>query len=148
MKVLFVCHYNVGRSQMAKAFYNSLTSSQDADSAGTQVYEPGQTLIDRKKTSSSKHFYVIDVMNLAGIDISLYKRQPITEKMLDQYDYIISMAEKEVSPDWLVSAPNYIYWDVPDPKGQNLEITLKSRDEIKSRVEDFIKQKETSNHLH
>jgi arsenate reductase len=134
MKVLFVCHYNVGRSQMAKALYNSLSHSHDADSAGTNVKEPGQTLLERKQSSSSSLFFVIDVMDEIGIDISSAVRTQLTEEMLKHYDKVISMAEKETSPEWLLAAPNYIYWDVKDPRGQSFEITASARDEIKSRV--------------
>ena len=34
MKVLFICEGNMMRSQMAEAFYNSMTKSNDASSAG------------------------------------------------------------------------------------------------------------------
>jgi hypothetical protein len=47
---------------MAKAFYNQRTHSYDADAAGTHVAEVGQTLLERKATSSSKNFFVLDVM--------------------------------------------------------------------------------------
>jgi protein-tyrosine-phosphatase len=33
-KILFICYGNVARSQMAEAFYNKFTNSNDAKSAG------------------------------------------------------------------------------------------------------------------
>ena len=47
MKVLFVCVANVGRSQMAEAFFNRI-SAHEATSAGSQVGDKeGQNLRDR-----------------------------------------------------------------------------------------------------
>ena len=141
MKVLFVCHYNVGRSQMAKAIFNQLTNSSDADAAGTDVKEVGQNLEERKNTTTSHNFFVLDVMNEIGIDMSQATRNQLTKDMIDKYDYVISMAKKEHSPDWLTNAPNLIYWDIKDPKGQNFEITTKARDEIKAKVLELIDKK-------
>jgi len=126
---------------MAKAFYNSLTESQDADSAGLHVHEPGQTLQERKAVSESKHFFVLDTMKQAGIDISNYTRTPLSKDMQEKYDLVVSMAKKEESPDWLLNSPNYTYWEINDPRGQDLATTTKVRDAIKSKVSDLINQK-------
>ena len=139
MKVLFVCQYNVGRSQMAEAFYNYYTKNNDADSAGINVNEPGQSLIERKKISTSSHFYVLDVMKNEGIDISNAKRELLNNYMLNKYDQIISMADKSITPKWLLESPKFIYWDVRDPGGKNYEITAKTRDIIKAKVLNLIK---------
>ena len=134
MKVLFVCKQNVGWSQMAKAFYNDLTHSQDADAAGTTVHEPGQTLLEGKAASESKNFFVLDVMKERGIDISCYIRHPLNESSLTKYDKVISMAPKADTPPWLLESPKYVYWDVTDPRGQDLARTREVRDEIEAWV--------------
>jgi protein-tyrosine-phosphatase len=134
MKILFVCKQNVGRSQMAKAFYNQITSSDDADAAGTTVNEAGQTLLERKATSTSKNFFVLDVMDERGIDMSNFTRMPIGRDVLSKYDRIISMALKEDTPTWLLESPKYTYWHVTDPRGQDLVRTREVRDEIEARV--------------
>jgi arsenate reductase len=122
---------------MAKAFYNHLSQTNDA-AAGTHVKEAGQTLQERKDTSSSKNFYLFDAMNNAGIDISQYTRTPLTPEMMDNYDLIVSMASKTDSPDWLLNSPKYVYWDVKDPRGQDLQATIRVRDDIKARVQDLL----------
>jgi len=142
MKVLFICHYNVGRSQMAKAFYNQFINSNDAEAAGTDVKEQGQTLQERKNTSSSSHFFVIDVMKEIGIDISQARRLQLTAGMLDEYDSVISMAERSESPSWLLNSPKYVYWDIKDPRGQSFEITAKARDEIKAKVNELLNKQD------
>ncbi len=141
MKVLFVCRHNTGRSQIAKAFYNGLTHSSDADSAGTHVIEIGQTLEERRATIDAKNFFIFDVMNEAGHDISQYVRTPLIEDMIDRYDMVVSMASKEDTPEWLLQSDKYVYWDVSDPRGQDYATTVKVRDEIKHKVEELIASK-------
>lgn len=108
MKILFVCRGNVGRSQMATAFYNSFTRSDLADSAGTHVEKPGQISRERKLERSGKSF-VVDVMNEVGIDLGANICTQLTPEMLANYDKVISMAGKRYSPTWLANAPNYTY---------------------------------------
>ena len=110
MKILFVCWANVGRSQMAKAFYNHLTKTLDADAAGTEVEMPGEKLEDRRKRRGGTH--VLDAMKEEGIDISEYIQVQLLEEMLDKYDRIISMADRQYTPEWLHNHPKYEYWDV------------------------------------
>jgi arsenate reductase (thioredoxin) len=141
MKILFVCHSNVGRSQMAKAFYNKLTNTHDADAAGTAVKEVGQTLIERKQTSRSKKFFLLDVMDELGYDLSDATRNSLHQGALSDYGWIISMALPRQSPDWLLTAPNYVFWDVKDPRGQDYETTARIRDEILERVKKLIETK-------
>jgi protein-tyrosine-phosphatase len=139
MKVLFVCRHSVGRSQIAKAYYNALTNSNDAEAAGTHVAEKGQTLLQREKVSPSKKFFLLEVMKDAGIDISDYQRIPLQHSDIDTYDVIIDMGDKRDTPDWLLESPKYIHWDVKDPRNQDYEVVAEIRDEIKSRVENFIR---------
>ena len=142
MKVLFVCHYNVGRSQMGAAIYNKLTGGQDADSAGTEVDKPGQTLAQRKleHAEETKHLYTFDVMKEVGIDVSGNIRTRLSEAMLTGYDKVVNMAEPENTPDWLSKAPGYEYWPVPDPGGISYDLTKQARDDIKIRVKNLITQ--------
>ena len=123
MKVLFVCRQNVGRSQMAKAIYNSVTKTHDADAAGTHVLEPGQTLLERKAVSTSKNFFVLDVMKEIGIDISNYTRTPLSEELVNDYDVVVSMVDEDDTPQWLLKSPKYTHWDVKDPRGQDFATT-------------------------
>jgi protein-tyrosine-phosphatase len=124
---------------MAKAFYNRITNSHDAEAAGTNVKEPDQTLQERKDTGSSHNFFVLDVMQEKGIDLSQAKRLQLTEAMLAHYDLVVSMARKDESPSWLLTSPRYIYWDIKDPRGQNLVVTAKVRDQIEIKVNALLK---------
>jgi arsenate reductase len=140
MKILFVCRGNVGRSQMAAAFYNKFSGSNDADSAGTHVEAPGQTLLERKNKLKGQSF-VIDAMNGAGIDVSQAVRTQLDKDMLEKYDVVIYMSAKRYTPKWLSEASNAIYWKVTDPNGRNLKVTVTARDIIKQKVTELLKHR-------
>lgn len=139
MKILFVCWANVGRSQMAAAFYNHLTGTHDADSAGTAVELHGETLGDRQKRRGGTT--VIDVMKEEeDIDIASSEQTQITEEMLDNYDHVISMAQHEHTPEWLRNNPKYTFWEVEDPGGKNRSKTQEAKNQIKLLVRELIDQ--------
>lgn len=122
---------------MAAALYNKLAHTHDADSAGTAVQKPGQTLLERKRELPDRAF-TIDVMDEIGIDVRNNKSTQLTQEMLDKYDLVVSMVTEQYAPDWLIHAPNYLYWDVDDPKGISYELTAKARDIIRHKVEVLI----------
>ncbi len=80
-------------------------------------------------------------MNEKGIDISHYTRTLLDKSQLDEYDVIVSMAQKEYTPDWLTRLSKYTYWDITDPRGQDLEHTRKVRDEIESKIETLVQDR-------
>jgi len=136
MKILFVCWANVGRSQMAASFYNHLTHTKDADSAGTDVEMPDETLGDRRKRRGGT--FVIEAMAEEGIDISSNVKTQLTQEMLEKYDQVISMADAQYTPSWLSSSPRYISWVIEDPGGKGLPETIEARDKIKAKVVEYL----------
>ena len=137
MKVLFVCRGNVGRSQMAAAFYNQLTNTKDADSAGTHVENPGQTLLERKLWRPG-HSFVVDVMAESGIDVTKSVSTQLNPDMLKKYGLIVSMAGKRYTPKWLADSPNYMFWKIRDPMGRSHDATARARDIVKKNIEELI----------
>ena len=135
MKVLFVCRGNVGRSQMAEVIFNSLSDvGHEALSAGTQVREnEGQRIGDRLSAT-----YVIDVLNEIGIDAKNNTRTQLTEDNLKAADVVVSMAETDTLPDFLVNHAETIYWDLADPFEQSLEFTRNTRNRITELVKDLL----------
>lgn len=140
MKVLFVCTQNVGRSQMAAELYNKLTKTSDAASAGTAVGEPGQTLRERAAMSEGAQ-NVLTVLDEESIDIRDNIRTQLTEDMLNSYDPIIVMAERNTWPSYLEESDKTIYWDIADPRFKGLSSTRATRDEIKQKIISLITQK-------
>lgn len=133
MKVLYVCRANIGRSQMAEAFHKFRGGK--AESAGTQVNEnEGQTIGENEKAR-----YVWEVMDKEGINIRNYKRKQLTPQMVEEADKIVVITEKEGCPDYLKDSSKTIYWDMEDAKGTDYDFHIKTRNRIKSKVEELLK---------
>lgn len=126
MKILFVCLGNVARSQMAEAYYNHLTNSNNALSAGTSVFTPEEYGHPLKE--------VVQVMKEDGIDISQKKVKTITEEMIRDSDRIFVMCGKKACPGYLLDSDKIIFWDISDPFETSLDNFRKIRDEVKEYV--------------
>ena len=129
-KILFVCYGNVGRSQMAEAFYNHLTKSKDAFSAGTDPKTP------KKYPKIPEEIYKI--MLEEGIDISSQKVKLINKKFINEARKIFIMCKKELCPNYLINSNKTTYWKITDPYKMNLYDRTKIRDEIKAKVKSII----------
>ena len=138
-RVLFVCTHNSARSQMAEAFLNSLAGDQfEAESAGL---EPGEL-----------NPLVMQVMREVGFDFKDKKAESVFEffKQGRLYNHIVYVCEKETEEKCPVfpGIGKAHSWPFPDPSKLNgtheekLEQARKIRDEIKSKIENWIKEYE------
>ena len=125
LKVLFVCIENSCRSQMAEAFFNSLTDKASASSAGTNP---------SNKVDSG----AVESLNEVGIDISDQKPKLLSLKMNDEFDYIVTMGCMLGCP--ITPKEKTIVWDIEDPKGKTVAEFARIRDEIKAEVGKLIRQ--------
>jgi len=126
MKYLLICKSNVGRSQMACAFFRQLHGDHQASSAGTHVGE---------KAGQGLHEYVLKVMEESGLDLSLQKRAQLTPEMVDWSQKIIVMLDDHSDLPAYVPLEKVEFWDVPDAKDKSLEFHREVRDSIRKRVE-------------
>ena len=120
-RVLFVCVHNSGRSQMAEAFLNSLANGRArVASAGT---DPAGRL----------NPMVVQAMAELGLDLSGHAPKLITQEMVDQSDWVITMgcSIDEAHPATPVPTED---WGLEDPQGKPLEEVRAIRDEIRDRV--------------
>ncbi len=124
--VLFVCIGNSGRSQMAEAFFNKLSKTWKAISAGT-------------KPDDSIHPYTIRVMKEVGIDVSKQKPKLLTLEMMKKADKIITMGcGADVCPASYL--PKVEDWAIEEPYRKPVNKVREIRDEIKRKVEKLIRE--------
>jgi len=123
--VLFVCTGNAARSQMAEGWFKMLKPEFTVLSAGT------------KPEKVSKR--AIKAMKEVGLDIATH-----TSKHLDAVDwknanFVITLCssanEKCVLMEWPEKC-NRLHWPIEDPESE--EGFRNARDEIHSRIEDFL----------
>ena len=143
-KVLFVCNANVVRSQMAQAFYNHFTKTQNADSAGVNAekYPTAEipTVADFDTHLVAKNLdplAVIDLMREKGIEVGASQRTQLTKGMLRDYDLVINIANRNQTPDWL-KGDNVVWWKIEDPHAESRELAELACDEIEKRVKKLI----------
>lgn len=126
MKMLFVCEGNMMRSQMAELFYNSLTESNDATSAGATA--------ETKDHISPR---AIEAMAAVGLDASGLRPKQVTRQMVESAQRIVYFPS-DYMPDYVTGAENAELWDVADPhyfKDKGMPFVYEVRDDIKASVE-------------
>ena len=139
-RVLFVCVHNSARSQMAEAFLNNLAGDGfEAVSAG---FEPG-----------TLNPLAIEVMKEVGIDISQNRTKSVFDlfKKGNKYSYVITVCDEANQRCPLFPGhARRIHWNFEDPASfggsheEKLEKTRKLRDEIKAKVEEFVREFEAT----
>lgn len=147
MKVLFICLGNIERSKLAEVWYNSLTKSKDAFSAGANVEKlgiKGKTIgcISNEKNKNISNYdvkLVIKIMKEKGFDISDEKTTLLDKEMTEKADKIVSFIEKKDLPKY-VDFTKVIFWDIPDGKYGDYVSHCKINENIKKLVIDLIKK--------
>ena len=137
MQVLFVCVANVGRSQMAEAFFNRLSAHQ-ATSAGARVGDAeGQTLGARAKepSASSTPGYMLRIMKEEeGMDLDQKVRRQLTPEMVAGADRVVVMCQSDPWPDYLKDNPKVTFWNIQDLYGAPYQSVRQLKDEVKGHV--------------
>ncbi len=108
---------------MAEAFFNHITKTANASSAGTK---PAERVSSR----------AVQVMKEVGIDMSKAKPKLLTHKMIHEADIIVTMGcgVSNVCPA-TVSTED---WGLPDPLDMSIEKFREVRDLIRKKVEKLV----------
>lgn len=121
MRVLFVCVENSCRSQIAEAFANLLGVE------GVEAYSAGSD------PAGSVNPQAVKVMGELGYDLQSHAVRSLDDVPDVEFDYAVTMGCGDECP--MVKARMHIDWDVPDPKGMNIEEFRRVRDMIRERVQ-------------
>jgi arsenate reductase len=139
-KILFVCSGNVARSQMAEAFYNHLTNSKEAYSAGTNK--------DTPRLYPKIPEMICQVMQEKGIDVSNQKVKTITELFVEEAEQIFVMCNTRFWPNYLLNTSDKTkYWEIEDPYHMGINNIRKIRDHIERKVKSYVSQVNPSHTL-
>jgi arsenate reductase (thioredoxin) len=129
MNVLFLCIGNAGRSQMAHAFLER--------AGGHAVRSAGS------RAETHLHPEVVEAMAEIGYDLTeRVPRQLEPEADAAWADVVVTMGCGDVCP--ILPGKTYVDWNLEDPAGASLERVRELRDEIESRVSDFVRQLDSS----
>lgn len=141
MKVLFVCNGNIGRSQVARAYFDKL-SQHDSDSAGILVDEgmaklnlPSRKLRDVPSQRSVRY-----IRKEFGVDIAERERRQLAPEMVDEAEFVIVIAAKNRWPDYLNEGEKVIFWDIPDPYGLDDDFAYDVFRQVQHRVEQLVQE--------
>ncbi len=124
--VLFVCVHNAGRSQMAAGFLQSIAGGKiDVLSAGSAPKD-------------SINPIAVQAMAEVGIDIANNVPKVLTVDAVRDSDVVITMGCGDACP--IFPGKRYEDWVLDDPAGQGIQPVRVIRDQIKSRIEELVKE--------
>ncbi len=129
--VMFVCIHNAGRSQMAAAYLTHL--------AGDRIEVRSSGTMPKDQVNPA----VVEVMLEEGIDISGNVPKVLTDELVQDSDYVITMGCGDTCPYY--PGKTYLDWPLQDPAGQGVDFIRPIRDEIKGLVEGLIQEIDSKN---
>jgi protein-tyrosine-phosphatase len=126
MKVLFICNANVGRSQVAQAYFEAL-SRHRSDSAGIAANEriAAMKLASRKLKDNPNQSSMRYIRRELGRDIG-------------EKDLVVVIAEKERWPGYLKECDKVLFWDIQDPVDMAHESANEVYRQVQRRVEQLV----------
>ena len=123
-RVVFACHQNAGRSQMAQALFERAANGRhEARSAGTQPAE-------------RVHPEVVAAMRELGVDLTGRVPRRLEHADAEWADVVVTMGCGDECP--YVPGKRYLDWQLEDPAGRPVEEVRRIRDEIARRVDELV----------
>jgi protein-tyrosine-phosphatase len=139
MKVLFICYANVGRSQVAHAYFEKL-SKHSCESAGIAVNErlAAMKLASRKLKDNPNQSSLRYLKRELDRDIGEKEKQQLIPEMINTADLVVVIAEKERWPSYLQECNKLLFWDIQDPVGMADESADEVYREVRRKVEELV----------
>ncbi len=125
-KILFVCEGNVGRSQIAEAYYNNLVQKNSAISAGINDVASKYNYRPTKE--------IIDTMLEEEIDISNQRIKHVTQPLVSKSERVIILCDRKLCPPFLKKHKNVSYIIIEDPDKLTGKRLRRIRNQIKKLV--------------
>lgn len=119
------------RSQIAEAFYNRLTNSADAFSAGAIATEKDHISIRGA-----------EAMKETGVSTDGQFSKQLTPEMINEADIVV-LFPTDYMPDYAKNSPKVRLWNVIDPhyhQEEGMPLVRQVRDEIKAKVEQLVEE--------
>jgi arsenate reductase len=126
IKILFICVENSCRSQMAEGFARHF--GKDV----VEAYSAGS------RPSGVVNARAVEVMQEAGIDISAAESKGFNQLPVKKFNFVITLGCYDICS--FVPAGKHIEWQIEDPKGKDIEIFRKIRDEVRDKVKKMIEE--------
>jgi len=129
--VAFICVQNAGRSQMAASFARDKVKVENL---------PVRIISGGTDPADHVHDDVVEAMKEKGFDLSGNEPRMIEPGELDGCEYVITMgcSAKGVCPATWEGTD--MEWNLDDPGEVKLEKVREIRDEIESRVAEFLEE--------
>lgn len=115
---------------MAEAYYNHLTKTLDATSAGVDPKTPAKY--------PQLPSYICEAMAEEGIDVSNQHVKTVNEQIVNNAEKIFVMCSREACPDYLVQSDKVTYWNIADPYQVETDGLKKIRNQIRAKVQSII----------
>lgn len=123
-RVLFICEYNAGRSQMAAGYLTAMAGD------AIEVRSAGSLPADQINPVAAA------AMAEVGIDITAGQPKQLTFEAVQAADVVITMGCDDTCP--IFPGKRYEDWDLPDPAGQDLATVRPIRDQIEECIRRLI----------
>jgi arsenate reductase len=135
LRVLFVCTGNRARSQMAEGFLRQSAGDRfEVHSAGTEP--KGLSPI------------TVEVMREVGIDVSAHRSKSVEEFVSEEFDYVVTVCDvARAAFSGFDRSKRELHWSITDPAELeasgvvSIEAFRAARDELRSRIEEFIEER-------
>ncbi|MDP9267596.1 MAG: arsenate reductase ArsC [Acidobacteriota bacterium] len=83
------------------------------------------------------HPAVVEVMNELGVDLAKARPQELDERLAASADVLVTMGCGENCP--YVPGLKVVDWQLPDPKGQPIDMVRRLREDIGNRVKELLR---------